>query len=86
MPRVQISISEIMWTYHVVFIDPASQTAIGRTRRFNSDEMVYEMLRRGRADRETMNIVEMNLTQGRPVMVDLNLTDEQYAKLKTQKR
>jgi hypothetical protein len=80
MPKVMISIQELQYSYYVLFM--IDNKKIGRTFRFASDELVYEMLRRAHANLETMNIVTNALTNRRPVMVAVNLTDEQVAQLK----
>jgi hypothetical protein len=78
---VSVSIQEMAFTYHVIFLDPRSHKTLAIFR-YSSAEPVYEILRRGHANLETINIVEMNLAQRRPVMVDLKLTDEQYNTLR----
>jgi hypothetical protein len=84
MPRV--SIQDFPLHTIVIFIDRQRQAKIGPTRRYTSTEPVFEMLRRAHANLETLNIVEMAFRERRPCMVDLNLTDEQYAAIQTVKQ
>jgi hypothetical protein len=41
-----------------------------------------EKLRRAHANLETLNIVEHALSERRPVMIDLDLTEDQFRKLR----
>jgi hypothetical protein len=82
MPRLQVSIQNFPAHIAVIFFDRATQKGVGRTLRLRSEERVYELLSRCHADRETVNIVEMSFVRQVPCIVDLNLTDDQYAKLK----
>jgi hypothetical protein len=50
--------------------------------RFTDEARFYEMLRRGRATLEDVNMVKLSLEQYRPGMVDLRLDDEQYTALR----
>ena len=68
---------------YVIFIDPRRQAKIEPTRRYSSTEPVFEMLRRAHANLEMLNIVEMALVRRRPVMIDLDLFDQQYAAIQT---
>ncbi len=81
MPTVTASIQDMPRYTVVIFYDRMTSTKIGRTLRFTSEELLYELLRRTHANLETINIVEMALRERRPCMVDLRLTDEQFAKL-----
>lgn len=79
MPPVQVSIQDFPTHCYVVFIDRKRQTRIGPTRRYRSSDTVMEMLRRAHPNLETVNLVERALAERRPVMIDLDLSAEQYA-------
>jgi hypothetical protein len=66
----------------VVFFDPVTNRGIGPVRRVRSEEILMEKLRRAHANLETLNIVEHALSERRPVMIDLDLTEEQFRKLR----
>jgi hypothetical protein len=78
---VQMWISEMAYSYHVVFTLPRGQHAIGRSYAFNSLEDVFAILRRAHANLETINIVEHALRERRPCSVQLTLTAEQFSRL-----
>jgi hypothetical protein len=86
MPRVQVSIQDFPLHTIVIFIDRKRQQQIGPMRRYRSTEIVIEMLRRAHADLATINIVENALADRRPCMVDLDLTDEQFAAIQTRSK
>jgi hypothetical protein len=86
MPRVQVSIKDFPLHTIVIFIDPQRQVKIGPTRRYRSTEPVFEMLRRAHANLETINIVELAIRERRPCMIDLDLSDKQYAAIQTRSR
>jgi hypothetical protein len=79
VPRVQVSIQDFPLHTIVIFIDRPRQAKIGPTRRYSSTEPVFEMLRRAKANLETINIMELAIRERRLCMVDLDLTDQQYA-------
>lgn len=82
MPRVQVSIQDFPTHTCVIFIDRRTTQRIGPMRRFTSEHKLLEMLHRGRANLETINIVEHALRERRCCMIDLDLTDEQFEKLR----
>ena len=86
MPRVKVSIQDMPTHVYLIFIDRQRVAKIGPTRRFSSTEPVFELLCRAHANLETINIVEMALAQRRPVMIDLDLSDAQYATIQTRRR
>jgi hypothetical protein len=79
MPRVQVSIQDYPTHRYVVFIDRKRQVRIGPMRTYRSSDTMMEMLRRAHANLETANLVERALAERRPVMIDLDLSAEQYA-------
>jgi hypothetical protein len=83
MPRVRVSIQDLATYICVAFIDRQQQVMIGPVRRFSSPEMVMDMLRRTPANAGLLNRVERELAEHRSVMIDLHLTDEQFAAIQT---
>jgi hypothetical protein len=65
---------------YVTFME--GNRVVGRILRFTTQERLVEMLRRGRATLEDVNMVRLSLEQGRPGAVEIRLDDEQYASLK----
>lgn len=63
-------------------MDDRGDRSLGRKCRFTSEHLVFEMLRRTGVSLELHNIVENALRRERKCVVVLNLTAEQYAKLK----
>jgi len=78
---IQVSIQDFPTNVAVVFIDPKTQSKIGPVRRYSTNEMVFELLRRAHANLETINLVELAFAERRPIMIDLHLTEEQIAAL-----
>jgi hypothetical protein len=69
--------------WHCQFLEPDLKTPAGRPRRFASSDLVIEMAQRGGASLrlEDRQALEYGIQLGRG-SVWLNLTVEQYAKLK----
>ena len=83
MPRVSCSIQDSPTSTVMIFY--VGNQMIGPVRRYSDEQRVFEVLRRAHANLETIQIVEMVLAQRRPCNVTLELTDEQYAKLRSER-
>ena len=81
MPRVRVSIQDLAAYISVAYIDPQREVMIGPVRCFSSPEMVMKMLRRTSANAGLLNRVERELAEHGSVMIDLHLTDQQYAEI-----
>jgi hypothetical protein len=79
MPIVRMFYSEMMCSYHVTFME--GNRGLGQMK-FNSEEPIFEMLRRAHNSVEDHQIVEYAMQQRRPGSVELRLNDQQYAALK----
>jgi hypothetical protein len=84
MARVRVIIERKSDADLVTFMDDLGTQNLGRKCRFTSDDQVFEMLRHAGASLELRNIVADGLRRERRCVVVLNLTEEQYAKLKHQ--
>jgi hypothetical protein len=80
MHRVRCHFQEMPMGIYVTFME--GNRVVGRILRFTTQERLVEMLRRGRATLEDVNMVRLSLEQGRPGAVEIRLDDEQYASLK----
>lgn len=87
MPQVRVSIQNFMQSLTVLFLEMGSKPKLlGPIRRYADESSVFEILRRAHASLETHNIVENALRENRCCTVVLDLSDEQYAKLKRVRR
>lgn len=79
MRKVSMHFIEIQWRYHVTFMEGSRQ--VGKALHFNTDDKIYEILRRAHAPVEDHNMLERCLVARTPGSIELRLSDEQYFKL-----
>jgi hypothetical protein len=82
MPRVYASFQQRQG-WHVAFLEPNLQTSLRKKLTFASEKKIIELAERGGADMnlESRAALEHGISIGRGGFY-LNLTDEQYGKLK----
>jgi len=79
MRQISMHVVELMWTYHVTFLEGNRQ--VGKKLTFQTDDKLYEILRRCHNPIEDHNHLERMLVERRPGQIKLRMTDEQYFKL-----
>jgi hypothetical protein len=80
MPRVTMHFVELPMSLSVTFIEGSQK--LGPIRRYADSSYLYDILRAAKAPLEDVQAVEFALLSRRPDAVTLNLTSEQYDKLK----
>ena len=82
MPRVRMFFSEMPTGYYVTFSEFDSATKLGRLRKYGDQSRVFDILRAAHAPLEDHQALEYALNSRRPGSVVLNLSAEQYQRLK----
>lgn len=82
MPRVRMFFSEFPACFYVTFTEAKNATQLGPQRKYRDSSRLFDILRAARAPVEDHQLVECALLSRRPGSVILNLTRQQYRRLK----
>jgi hypothetical protein len=80
MPKVRMHFYEMPMGLTICFLE--SNRKIGPSPRYKDTDRIYDILRAAKAPQEDHHSVALALQSRRPGAVELNLTQQQYDKLK----